>query len=156
MAPSIVFVPGSFAQPSLYDDLLKPLQSQGHDIHAVDLPTVFPKEGETPDTLTTMYDDAKAIAAKVAELADAGKHIIIAAHSYGGIPATESVRGLSKQARQKEGKPGGVIRLAYLTCLVPDEGQAGGEMLASKTENLIDMKADVSSRPSNTEISCIY
>jgi hypothetical protein len=50
---------------------------------------------------------------------------------WSGIPATQSLDGISKAARTAAGKKGGVIRLAYLTALAPNLGNtvnpAGGE-----------------------------
>jgi hypothetical protein len=39
-----------------------------------------------------------------------------------GIPATQSLDGISKAARSAQGKKGGVVRLAYLTALAPKLG----------------------------------
>lgn len=39
-----------------------------------------------------------------------------------GIPASQSLSSISKAARLAEGKKGGVIRVAYLTAVVPKEG----------------------------------
>lgn len=69
-----------------------------------------------------MYDDAFFIASFVSKLADASEEIVLVAHSYGGAPASESLAGLSLLERQKHGKPGGVVRLAYITAVVPKVG----------------------------------
>jgi hypothetical protein len=69
-----------------------------------------------------MYEDAAFIAKHIARLADAGKDILVIAHSYGGTPATESIKGLSKKERVERGKKGGVVGLAYMTSLVPELG----------------------------------
>lgn len=77
-----------------------------------------------------MYDDAAQIAQVVEKLADEGKEVIVLGHSYGGVPVTESVKGLSKEERQKQGKKGGIIWLAYMTCLVPEYGANAASVLA--------------------------
>jgi pimeloyl-ACP methyl ester carboxylesterase len=144
---SIVLVPGSFAQPDLYDIYVAPLISEGYDVHAVKLRSALTRDATPPGRpLPTMYDDAAAIADRVKQLSEQGKGIIVVAHSYGGTPASEGIRGYSKAARQKEGKPGGVVRLAYITCLVGDVGQSAGELLKTKTENRIPAELNV--RPS--------
>ena len=150
-SPSIVFVPGSFAQPEFYDNYLEPLISQGYDVHALNLRSALPKDATPPGRpLPTMYDDAAVIAEKLEELSEAGKDIIIVAHSYGGTPASESVKGYSKAAREEKGKRGGVVRLAYMTCLIGDVGQSAGELLQSKTENRIPAELNVSSKQATT------
>lgn len=45
-------------------------------------------------------------------------------HSYGEIPGTESVRGLLRDDRKKFGKRRGVVRLIYVTAIVPQVGKS--------------------------------
>lgn len=137
--PSILIVPGSFALPEFYDEVVTPMAAKGYAIKAIHLPSVGlktgPREGEPP----TMYDDAAFIAKEVTKLADEGKDVVLIAHSYGGAPTTESTKGLGKAERQKAGKKGGIVRLAYLTALVPDVGQPAGAILAEvRKENRTD------------------
>lgn len=91
-----------------------------------------------------MYDDAAFIAAEAEKLADEGKDVILVAHSYGGVPTTESVKGLSKQERQKQGKKGGIVRIAYVTSIVPAVGMAAMQVLGDlPKENQVELKIDV-------------
>ncbi|KAF2662670.1 alpha/beta-hydrolase [Lophiostoma macrostomum CBS 122681] len=120
--PTILFVTGSFASPNFYDNIVKLVTDKGYEIQVVQLRTVNKKPGALP----TMYDDASYIAALATELADQGKDVVLMSHSYGGTPATQAMEGLSKSARAKEGKKGGVVRLAYMTAVVPAEGVAAG------------------------------
>lgn len=95
-----------------------------------------------------MYEDAALIAKEVEKLADEGKDVILIPHSYGGVPTTQSTKGLSKSERQKEGKKGGVVRIAYMTALVPAVGATGMSVLANAPEeNRIDFKIDVRLHP---------
>lgn len=117
--PAIVLVPGSFCHSSHYAPLLQPLQDAGVNVHVLDPPTYHSKKlGHLP----TMYDDASFIAKSVETLADQGEQVVLVAHSYGGIPASESVKGLSIGDRREQGKPGGIVRLAYITAVVPKLG----------------------------------
>src|SRR5205085_5835564 len=103
-----------------------------YDIKVLHLPSVGLGPGIGRDTPpATMYDDAAFIAKEMENLADAGKEIILVAHSYGGMPATQSTKGLSVQERQKEGKKGGLVRIAYKTVLLTTPGHAAYEPLAS-------------------------
>jgi hypothetical protein len=129
--PSLVFVPGSFALPEFYDNIFDPLKGQGYDIHALHMPSVGLKEGPRPEGPHTMADDAAYIAKIVEKLADEGKDVVVVGHSYGGVPVTESVRGLDKPTRQRQGKKGGIVRLGYKTCLVPDVGGTALTVLAT-------------------------
>lgn len=127
----LLLVPGSFAVPALYEDnALKGVKERGYDIRCLHMPTVglAPREGR-PGSPPTMYDDAAFIASEAERLSDEGKDVIIIGHSYGGIPVTQSIRGLTKQERQKHGKNGGVVRVVYMTCLVPPVGQSAKDVL---------------------------
>ncbi|KAH8587120.1 Alpha/beta hydrolase fold-1 [Bisporella sp. PMI_857] len=142
--PSILFVPGSFSLPTFYDDLAGSIRSSGYEITIPHLPSVgLAADQGAPRQPATMYEDAALIAEKVEELADQGKDVILAAHSYGGVPMTESTKGLSKEERSKAGKKGGIVRLAYMTALVPAVGDAAAAVLAVvPVDNMIDFKID--------------
>lgn len=120
---SILIIPAASALPSIYTKVVSEVAAHGYDIKALHIPSVGlpggPRLGDPP----SMYDDAAFIASHIAELADAGRDVLLITHSYGGTPATESVKGLSKIERTKNGLPGGVVGLAYMTSLVPEVGK---------------------------------
>jgi hypothetical protein len=94
-----------------------------------------------------MYDDAALIAGEAGRLVgNEGKDVMLVAHSYGGIPATESIKGLSKRERQRDGKgPGGIVRIGYVTCLTPVVGESAADVLAQVPPDRRDqLAADVS------------
>ncbi|TGJ80763.1 hypothetical protein E0Z10_g8007 [Xylaria hypoxylon] len=133
--PYFLFVTGSFAPAPLYQNLVDLVKAQGYDIKALQLPTIGIIPGQGRDTPpATMYDDAALIAKEVEALADAGREIILVAHSYGGMPATESTKGLSVEERKKEGKKGGIVRLAYKTVLLTTPGHSAMEVLDPPAE----------------------
>ncbi|GAB1216039.1 hypothetical protein ATERTT37_005241 [Aspergillus terreus] len=143
--PTILFIPGSLALPEFYSSILDPVAEAGYDVKALHLPSVGPTGGQggaCPPP--SMEDDAAFIASHVRDLVDQGKDVIIFAHSYGGIPATQSTKGLSKHERQQQGKPGGVVRLAYITALVPDLGENAVGLTAryQDEQNQVEMKPD--------------
>lgn len=143
--PSILLVPGSFALPEFYDVVVDPVKAKGYDIRALHLLTVGlgpenPRKGTPPN----MYDDAAFIAKEIEKLADEGKDVILIAHSYGGIPTTESIKGLGKEERAKLGKKGGVVKIAYMTCLVPEVGQNAMAVLGDvRPEHKVSFRPDV-------------
>lgn len=145
--PSILIVPGSFAPAEIYDPVVEAVTARGHETQAVQLPSVGLKPEPTPTREPpTMYEDAAHIAALAAALADEGKDVVIIGHSYGGVPATESVRGLAKVDRRREGKEGGLVRLAYFTALVPEVGVYAGGVLAGVARNVdkpVEIEMDV-------------
>lgn len=142
--PSILLVPGSFGRPEFYDPIMDAVKSNGYAIRGLHLPSVAPETGPV-GLPPSMYDDAAFIAAEIEKLADEGEDVVLVAHSYGGVPATESLKGLSKEERAKAGKKGGVVRLAYLTCLVPAVGSNSASVLADVPEDTrLELKIDVS------------
>ncbi|KAJ4354444.1 uncharacterized protein N0V89_006181 [Didymosphaeria variabile] len=121
--PTLVLVPGSFALPEFYANVVSAVKSAGYDIHMIhNLSTGLAANEGRPEGPHSMYEDAAQIAETISKLSDEGKDIVLFAHSYGGVPATQSLKGLSKEAREKEGKKGGVVRIAYMTCIVPAVG----------------------------------
>ncbi len=100
------------------------------------MPTVGLAASEgRPGKPPTMYDDAAFINKEAEKLADEGKDVILVGHSYGGVPVTEGAKGLGKKERQAQGKKGGIVNLAYMTCLVPSVGESAAEMLAQVRED---------------------
>ena len=130
--PSILLVPGSFALPEFYDPVFELVRAKGYDIRGLHKPSVGLAAGQSrPGPLPTMYDDAAYIAKEAENLVDEGKDVILVPHSYGGVPTSQSTKGLSKKERQEAGKPGGIVNIAYLTCLTPALGQTAADVLAT-------------------------
>ncbi|KAF2705646.1 alpha/beta-hydrolase [Pleomassaria siparia CBS 279.74] len=125
--PTFVLVPGSFSKPEFYDNIVELIRTKGYEIQVVAIVTVGKKPGMPP----SMYDDAAVISEAVTKYADEGKDVVLLAHSYGGIPITESMKDVSKTNREKAGEKGGVVRLGYMTCLVPSVGMSAGALIAS-------------------------
>ncbi|KAK4945779.1 hypothetical protein LTR10_015127 [Elasticomyces elasticus] len=142
--PSILLVPGSFCLPEFYTQVLEPVSSKGYEIKGLHLPTVGlrareGRQGPAP----TMYDDAAFIDKAVEEFADQGKDVIVIGHSYGGVPISQCGKGLSIKERQQQGKSGGLVRLGYMTCLVPPIGGTAVSVLSkAPSENQVDMPTD--------------
>ena len=148
--PSILLIPGSFALPEFYDNVIDAVAAKGYEIRGLHLPSVGLKTGPREGAPPTMYDDAAFIASEAEKLADEGKDVIIFAHSYGGVPATESTKRVGKEERQKRGKKGGIVNLAFMTCLVPAVGGSAASILADvPKEQQVEPKIDVRLLPSS-------
>ncbi|KAJ6562572.1 Alpha/beta hydrolase fold-1 [Mycena capillaripes] len=115
---TIIIIPASFSPLSLYTTVISDLESHGYSVHGIELETVGRRE-KAP----TMYDDAAKVASLVSKLSDEGKDVVLVAHSYGGVVACESSKGLAKSVREKEGKQGGIVRIVFVAAVVPLEGQ---------------------------------
>lgn len=112
--PALILVPGSFAKAELYDSFVEKMKPHGLDFEVIDLPSTFDRSPEPPATVAV---DAAAIQAVASKYIEQGKEVHIHTHSYGGIPGTESIKGISKSAREARGLKGGISRIVYTTSL---------------------------------------
>ena len=128
--PTIIIIPGSACPIPFYTDLVSILTGHGYETHVHNLRsyTQSPAAGAEPGSLA---DDAAYFHDKIEALADAGKDVVVVAHSYGGLVATDAAHGLSKAERAGAGQPGGVVRIVYLTCIVGPVGSTSSETCAS-------------------------
>ena len=131
--------------PNVYDTVVNAITANGIEMRALHSPTVgvSPREGRE-GVPPTMYDDATFMAQEVDKLADQGKNVILIAHSYGGVPASQCIEGRSIAARQKQGKKGGILRLGYMTALIPELGKSAADVLRDvPAEGQTHMETDV-------------
>lgn len=142
--PTLVLVPGSFAVPANYTSITDVLKAEGHDVQAVHLPSVGPAPNQPgPNPPPSMYDDAAYIASHVEKLADEGRDVILLPHSYGGVPTTQSTKGLTKAEREAQGKQGGIVELAYFTVVIPEvEGNCAGVLADVPPESKLEIAMD--------------
>jgi len=117
--PSILLIPGSFSHASMYYPLQDAIQALGYECFVNNAPSASRNPPEEPATLE---DDAVFFRGIIEKLADQGKDVVVVPHSYGGIIATEAAKGASKADRQASGKPGGIVKIIYLTAIVLPEG----------------------------------
>ncbi|KAL7943621.1 Alpha/beta hydrolase fold-1 [Trichoderma barbatum] len=110
--PTIVLVHGAWHEPDCWDAVTSQLNDHQYPFNTVKL---LSSGGEFT---TSVAEDAAHIQKTVSQLAEAGKELILVMHSYGGIPGTESAKGLLKKDRCAEGKLGGIISLVYVTAFL--------------------------------------
>ena len=53
---------------------------------------------------------------------DAGRDVMMHAHSWPGVPVCRALEGFSRAERQKEGKAGAVVQLTFVSIFVLQEG----------------------------------
>lgn len=134
---SFVIVPGSFTTPQLYDDLLAVFHKQGRDAQVVPLESANDGTRQPP---ATADDDAARIRDAVTTLLDHPTHpkdVVLAAHSYGGVPASSALRGLSKADRVAAGKTTAVVGIVYIASFVLPLGQEYRAFLNAAHDNPI-------------------
>jgi pimeloyl-ACP methyl ester carboxylesterase len=124
--PTIVLVHGAWHTADCWSLVTSQLKEYGYSFQAIQLPSAG------GDLAITVEEDAAHIRKSTYELAAAGKDVILVLHSYGGIPGTESAKGLLKKDREAEQKSGGIISIVYITAfLLPLDASLGsflGEM----------------------------
>lgn len=126
--PAIVVVPGSFSPAYFYSDVVDKLRESGYETVVENLPSA---SRVPPEEAATMAEDAALFHDLIAKLADQGKDVVLVTHSYGGVVGTEASKGLSKSERRKNGKEGGLIRLVYLTAVVPTLGNSLADLMGT-------------------------
>lgn len=149
--PTILLVTGSFALPRFYNPTVALLPPHV-ELQIPHLPSVgLDTDTGRPHPATSMYDDANFVLDHLRRLIEQeGKDVIVCAHSYGGIPSTEALglaqkAGLFKTDREGKGEKGGVLRVGYLTVLLPKVGGNAMGMLAGvKEEDRMAFEVDVS------------
>ena len=121
--------PGAFAMPDVYDQLVEKARGRGVDVRALHLPSIgLGPQQSRPGKAPSMYDDAEFIAKEAEKESDAGRNVILVAHSYSGMPVSQCTQGLTAKERHTQGKTGGVVGLAFITSLVPSLGESGGDV----------------------------
>ncbi|KAF2101533.1 alpha/beta-hydrolase [Rhizodiscina lignyota] len=121
--PSIVIVHGSFHVPEHFDSLITVLSNAGYTVTVPLLPSISAKPA-----VTSLDPDIQAVRDAIeAELKD-GKDVIVFAHSYGGVPSSSALKGLSKTVRESQGSKGGVIKIIYCASHLIDEGATLAEL----------------------------
>jgi pimeloyl-ACP methyl ester carboxylesterase len=133
--PTIIVIPGSFSLLSPYATVISGLESHGYPVHGIELETVGRR-----DKAPGMYDDAAKVAKLALQLADAGKDVVLVAHSYGGLVACEAAKGLAQSVREKEGKQGGIVRIVFVASVVPREGQSMRDVMGDAPADIIALE----------------
>ncbi|KAJ5091386.1 alpha/beta-hydrolase [Penicillium alfredii] len=97
--PIILFIPGAWHQGGIFEPVANILRAQGYQAEPITLPSVGGL------TSTNAYDDAEHICkTHLNDLVAQGKEVILVMHSYGGIPGTESVKGLARKDIAAQGE----------------------------------------------------
>lgn len=115
--PHIILVPGAWHSGDCFDELVPYLRGSGYETTALTLPSV----GAEPP-LKTLDPEIEHIRSVIVPLLDVGQDVVVVMHSYGGLPGSAALHGLSKTERQHQSKPGGVMAMVFLTAWMLDEG----------------------------------
>ena len=113
--PVIVLIPGAFHRPSVWDGVVKRLNSQGFSTLTPPLAVSGDLSSKTPESQEWKeianngpVDDAKLIHRELLPLLDEGKEAVIVSHSYGSVPACVAIDGQTTVDRAAKGLKGGI------------------------------------------------
>lgn len=122
--PTILFIPGAWHLPEVFDDVRASLKSRGFPSVAVALPSI----GAEPPC-KGLVDDTIFVQNEIERLSNKGKHLVVVAHSYGGMVGAGAVKGMGYAERQTANKQGGVLMLVYMAAFVAKSGTSLLDML---------------------------
>ncbi|KAF2667108.1 alpha/beta-hydrolase [Microthyrium microscopicum] len=117
--PTIVLVHGAFHVPAAYEPLTSILESSGYRVSAPHLPST-----EDIPAIASMDPDVETIRSAVLKELGDGQDVVMFLHSYGGVPGSEALRGLSKSDRKASGEQTGVIAIVCGGANLLEEGEA--------------------------------
>jgi pimeloyl-ACP methyl ester carboxylesterase len=136
--PAILIVHGAYFLPETWQPFMDRLKASGFEVRCPRLPTCGDKRPPT----ATLADDVAAVQTAGRELQSAGHPIIVLAHSFGGLVATEAITKDLRAPEPRNRSTPGVIRMIYMCAFAPLPGQSIGDIF-SKHGFLCDVKLEV-------------
>jgi len=134
--PLFLIVPGAWHQREAYGKFVTHLDKAGYSAVVTNLPSCNTHDPQK----TTCSIDAEAVRKQIVDLTEAGgRDIVVVCHSYGGIPGGAAASGLSKSARMREGKNGGVTGLVYISGFLVPEKSSLLETMGGKHAPYVDL-----------------
>lgn len=116
--PTIVFLPGVFHTEAHFKPICALLNERSFPTITIEFPTT------AHATTATYRDDVYAVRSVLeTEIVENGKEVLLAAHSYGGVPGCQTVSGLERSKRKAEGKAGGVVHVLFIAALLVEQNQ---------------------------------
>ncbi|KAJ5353502.1 hypothetical protein N7541_006066 [Penicillium brevicompactum] len=149
--PSIVIVPGAWHRPAHFQGLIDELAKVNYEAVGVTMPSV-----DSSPPLPSWDQDAQAVRRVIMERLDAGKDVVVLAHSFGGIAMSEAAKGLGKKERAAQGLQGGIIRLIYMCSMALPKGQSHIGQLTPQTpeeEELEKQRQELEAKYGGMEIT---
>ncbi|KAJ7033706.1 Alpha/beta hydrolase fold-1 [Mycena alexandri] len=118
--PTFVLVPGATHTPAHLQLLADSLEAKGYPTQIFSLPSVGALAATAPPNI-----DAVNLRGYLGDLINnEEKEVILFCHSYGGVPGSQSVKGLERSAREKAGEKGGIVKVIFLSAFLPLEGES--------------------------------
>lgn len=124
--PTILLVPGAFTNPSCYDLVQPHLQRHGCPVVVASFSSSNP---EKPEDHTAASDGKILLEKYLLPLIDEGREVVVFAHSFGATNPVWSGSKAVQAPAQRNGLPGGVLGLLYISFAMCTDGQSQLEYL---------------------------
>ena len=122
MATTFVLVPGSFVTPEEYDKIIPLLEKSGHKVRTIELLSANDGSRQPPAQTS---DDIEFIRSGILEILDEqNSNVVIAVHSYAGVPGSAATYGLDLISREGAGKKTAVIGMLFIAAFLPVAGES--------------------------------
>ncbi|TQV91026.1 alpha/beta hydrolase superfamily protein [Cordyceps javanica] len=123
---TILLVHGAWHGPWCWKFQIPELQKAGYDVETAHLPSARGVAGKTQP------DDVEAVRSVLDPLLEAGKRVVVLAHSYGGPIGSAAVLGRSERERAAKQLPGGVVGLVCLCAFILPGGMDQGAAIKAQ------------------------
>ncbi|KAJ6508716.1 Alpha/beta hydrolase fold-1 [Mycena sanguinolenta] len=118
--PTFVLVTGIALTPVHTQALAKSLREKGYPTEAISHPTIGALAATAPPNA-----DATNLRRVLEKLVNTEqKDVVLFCHAYGGMVGSQSVNGLERSARTKAGRKGGIVKVIFLSAILPQEGES--------------------------------
>ena len=129
MPPTILFVPGLWEGPTVFESVAGLLQTGGRAEGLSTEIASLVSTGKTSPGNPTMKDDVAAVHTHLKSLIEeAGKEVLLVVHSAGGFIGSEAMEGMAAKGRKEGGLNGGVVGIVFLAAGVAPEGYEHGPL----------------------------
>jgi len=135
--PTVIFVPGAWHTPEGYGKVMGLLEKEGYKCIGVNLASV----GAEPPLKDTS-EDIKVIRNAIASEVEQEHDVVVAVHSYGGVPGCDAIKGFTRADQEAKGKKGGVVKLLFICAFALPEGMSLMDGLGGTPLPWFDVKGD--------------
>ena len=123
--PTIIFVPGFWEGPTIFDTVASTLNAQGYDTAYAPIAST----GHASPGNPTILDDIQQIRRVIEPHVLAGQEVVLVCHSSGGCMGSAAIKDLDYKTRRARGEKGGVVKLVFLTAGILPQGDIFPDIL---------------------------